>query len=75
MVMLSGILSLLLFNLMIGVLLDVLIEFGLVVSNIFFVVLFLFDQMAALVFDLVDEVLLLFDSLLISFLEVLNSFL
>lgn len=68
MVMLSGIPSLLLFNLMIRVLLDVLIEFGLVVSNIFFVVLFLFDQMAAFVFDLIDEVLLLFDSLLISFL-------
>jgi hypothetical protein len=58
-----------------GELFRVLVEFGLVVGDAFLQVLFLLDQVLALGLDIIDLVFLLFNDLLISLLQVLNSFL
>jgi hypothetical protein len=53
---------------MIRILLDVLVKFGLIMEDIFFIVLFLLDEMTAFGFDLIDEVFLFFDCLFVGFL-------
>ncbi len=73
--MLFGLLSHFLLGLVLGELLDILIQLSLVMCNIFLIILFLFDKMFAFGLDLVDLIFLVLDSLLISLPQVLNPFL
>ena len=70
----SGFFPLLFFGLVLGELLHVLVEFGLVMGNALLQVLFLLNQVLALGLDIINLVLLLFDGLLVGLLQVLDSF-
>lgn len=71
--MLFSLSSELLFCLVVWILLYVLVELGLVVSDVLFVVLALLDQVFALGLDFANEVLLFLYHLLVGFLQVLDS--
>lgn len=60
---------------MVGEFLDVLVELGLAMGDIFLIVLFLFDEVFAFGLDFIDLIFLFSDDLFIGFLQILNSFL
>jgi hypothetical protein len=71
-VMFFGLFPQLFLGLMLGILLDVFVKFGLVMCNILLVILFLLDKVLALSLDLINLVFLFLNDLLIGLFQVLN---
>jgi len=74
-VMLFSLLSLFFVVLVIGILFHILVKFGLVMKDMLFVVLFVFNKVFTLGLNFVDKILLFSDNLFISFFQVFDSFL
>lgn len=60
-------------SVMIGVLFEVLVEFGLVVGDVPLIEEFLFEEMFGFGFNFIDEIFLLANKLFICFFQVVNS--
>jgi len=73
--MLFSLLSLFFVVLVIGILFHILVKFGLVMKDMLFVVLFVFNKVFTLGLNFVDKILLFSDNLFISFFQVFDSFL